>query len=212
MVEWDRDALPITVQAELLSLNRSGLYYHPVEPSAEEIQIKHKIDEIYTQWPVFGSRRITAMLRRKGININRKAVQRHMQEMGIAGICPEPNLSKRRQKDQVYPYLLKGLAITRQNQVWGTDITYIRLKGGWLYLAAIIDWYSRYVVSWEMDQTLEIGFVLNAVQKSLTKGRPDIINSDQGSHFTSSQYTGIVHGAGVQISMEAESRDGQHLY
>jgi hypothetical protein len=95
------------------------------------------IDEIYTQWPVFGSRRITAMLRRKGININRKAVQRHMQEMGIAGICPEPNLSKRRQKDQVYPYLLKGLAITRPNQVWGTDITYIRLKGGWLYLVAI---------------------------------------------------------------------------
>jgi putative transposase len=147
-------SLPLNRQAFLLSLNRTGLYYQPVGPSPEEVAIKHRIDEIYTDHPYYGSRRITAQLRRDGYMVNRKAVVRHMQEMGISGICPGPNLSKRNQEHQVYPYLLRGVPIIHVNQVWGIDITYIRLMKGWMYLVAIIDWYSRYVISWQLDQTM----------------------------------------------------------
>lgn len=152
MIDWDDAELPIATQAELLGLNRSSLYYKPVEPSPEEVFIKHRIDEIYTKYPFFGSRRITAVLNENGLHINRKAVQRHMREMGIAGISPGHNLSKRNLEHRIYPYLLRNLDITHPNQVWGIDITYIRLQRGWMYLVAIIDWYSRYVVSWELDQ------------------------------------------------------------
>ncbi|TYO92306.1 putative transposase, partial [Desulfallas thermosapovorans DSM 6562] len=137
---------------------------------------------------------------------NRKAVQRHMREMGIAGISPGPNLSKRNQQHKVYPYLLSNLEITRPDQVWGIDITYIRLQKGWVYLVAIMDWYSRYVISWEMDLTLEIYFVLEAVKRALTQSRPEIMNSDQGSQFTSPQYIEILKNAGVQISMDSKGR------
>lgn len=159
-------------------------------PSPKEIAIKHRIDEIYTEHPYYGSRRITAQLRREGFEINRKAVQRHMREMGIVGICPGPNLSKRNQQHQVYPYLLRNIEITRPDHVWGIDITYIRLQKGWVYLVAVMDWYSRYVVSWEMDLTLEISFVLEAVKRALARSRPEIMNSYQGSQFTSPQYIG----------------------
>lgn len=139
----------VKAQAELLGLNRSSLYYKPVGPSEEELTLKHRTDEIYTQWPFYGSRRITAQLQQEGLQVNRKAIQRHMKEMGIAGICPGPNLSRRNQEHQVFPYLLRGLRITSPNHVWGIDITYIRLQRGWLYLVAVLDWYSRYVVSWQ---------------------------------------------------------------
>jgi len=129
-------------------VSRSSLYYQPVPPRAEEIALKHRIDAIYTQYPYYGSRRIREQLRRDGWEINRKAVQRHMREMGLEAVFPGPNLSKRRQQDQIYPYLLRGLAITRPNHVWGIDITYVRLQQGWMYLVAILDWYARYVVSW----------------------------------------------------------------
>src|SRR5690606_24459513 len=190
MIDWDDAELPIVTQAELLGLNRSSLYYEPVEPSPEEVFIKHRIDEIYSKYPFFGSRRITAVLNENGLHINRKAVQRHMSEMGIAGISPGPNLSKRNLEHRIYPYLLRNLDITHPNQVWGIDITYIRLQRGWMYLVAIIDWYSRYVVSWELDQTLEIDFVLEAVKRALSHAQPEIINSDQGSHFNSPKDTG----------------------
>jgi Transposase and inactivated derivatives len=146
-VEWESESLPIATQAKLLSLNRTGLYYQPAPPPAEEIAIKHRIDEIYTACPYYGSRKIAAQLKREGFLVNRKAVQRHMREMGIAAISPGPNLSKRHLEHQVYPYLLKGVVIQQPNQVWGIDITYIRLLKGWLYLTAVLDWYSRYVVS-----------------------------------------------------------------
>ena len=122
------------------------------------------------------------MLQREGFLVNRKAVQRHMQEMGIAGICPGPNLSRRNQEHQVYPYLIRGLSITAPNHVWGIDITYIRLQRGWMYLVAIIDWYSRYVLAWELDQSLEIAFVLAAVRQALAQATPAIMNSDQCSY------------------------------
>lgn len=189
-------SLPLKTQAELLGLNRSGLYYRPLAPSPEEIALKHRIDELYTRCPFYGSRRIAATLRREGWCLGRKAVQRHMREMGIQGIHPGPNLSKRRSDHKVYPYLLRGLAITLPNQVWGIDITYIRLAKGWLYLVAIIDWFSRYVVTWELDDCLELAFVLSAVTRSLAQAKPEILNSDQGSQFTSDSYLQLLHRAG----------------
>ena len=128
-------------------MSRSSVYYQPVPPSAEEIAIKHRIDEIYTAYPFYGSRKIEAQLRREGVVINRKTVQRHMREIGIAAIYPGPNVSRRQQKEHVFPYLLRNLTIRAPNQVWGIDITYIRMLKGWMYLVAILDWYSRYVGS-----------------------------------------------------------------
>lgn len=205
-LDWHDAELPITSQAELLSLNRSSLYYKPVGPSPEEVSIKHRIDEIYTKYPFFGSRRITEWLNARGVAINRKAVQRHMKEMGTAGIAPGPNLSKRNLEHRIYPYLLRNLTIAHPNHVWGIDITYIRLQNSWMYLVALIDWYSRYVVSWEMDQTLEIDFVLEAVKRAFSSAHPEILNSDQGSHFTSPKYTDLVLRNEIKVSMDGRKR------
>ena len=154
LVERERSDLSLTVQADLLSLSRSSLYYRPRAPSLEEVTIKHRIDALYTEHPFYGSRRITAQMRRDGLVINRKAVQRHMREMGIAGIAPGSNLSRRDSEQRIYPYLLRDLTSAYPNHVWGIDVTYVRLHAGWLYLVAVLDWYSRYVVSRELDQTL----------------------------------------------------------
>lgn len=199
------------MQAELLSLNRSGLYYRPVPPSPEELWIKRRIDEIYTQWPFYGSRKITVELR-KELVINRKTVQRHMREMGLSAIVPGPNLSQRRQEYALFPYLLRNVTAAYPNHIWGIDITDIRLRGGWLYLTAVLDWYSRYVVSWELDQTLELPFVLDTVDRALTRATPTIWNSDQGSHFTSPQYLDRLQQAHVQISMDGKGRALDNIF
>ncbi len=204
--------LPLSRQACLLGISRASLYYQPVGPSQREITLKHRIDEIYTAYPFYGYRRIHAQLVSEGHSINRKTVQRYLREMGLEAIYPGPNLSKRDQAHRVYPYLLRSLAITQPLQVFGTDITYIRLKHGWLYLVAIIDWYSRYVVSWELSDTLEIEFVLKAVKAALAKGAPQILNSDQGSHFTSPQYTSLVLEAGVKVSMDGRGRALDNIF
>lgn len=162
LVDWQREELPVNTQAELLSLNRSSLYYQPVPPSAEEIALKHRIDELYTAHPYYGYRKITAQLQREEIEVNHKVVARHMREMGLAAIYPGPNLSKRAHQAAIYPYLLRNVTASTPNQVWGIDITYIRLRSGWMYLVAVLDWYSRYIVSWELDQTLHLPFVLDA--------------------------------------------------
>lgn len=200
------------MQAELLGVSRSSLYYQPRPPSGEEVQIKHRIDEIYTQVPAYGSRKIAAQLQREGRGINRKTVARYMQEMGIAAVYPGPNLSKRNQKEGVYPYLLRHLSSAYPNHIWGIDITYIRLRGGWMYLVALLDWYSRYVISWELDQTLELPFVLSAVQRALAQAVPVICNSDQGSHFTSPQYLDLLKIANVQISMDGKGRALDNIF
>lgn len=212
MVEYEERSLPLRVQAELLGVSRASLYYQPLTPASEEIALKHRIDEIYTAHPFYGSRRITAQLRREGRVINRKRVQRHMREMGIQAIYPSPNLSKRRQDHQVYPYLLRGLTISEPNVVWGIDITYIRLRAGWLYLVAVLDWFSRYVISWALDQTLEMAFVLDAVERALAQATPAIWNSDQGSHFTSPQYLDRLQEAGVRISMDGKGRALDNIF
>jgi putative transposase len=212
LVERERSELPLTQQAELLSVSRSSLYYQPREPSAEEIAIKHRIDEIYTQSPFYGSRKIEGQLRREGVVINRKTVQRHMREMGIVAVYPGPNLSRRNHKEHVFPYLLRHLTIRAPNHVWGIDITYIRMLKGWMYLVAILDWYSRYVISWELDQTLEMPFVLTAVERALSRATPEIWNSDQGSHFTSPQYLQLLRDAHVQISMDSKGRALDNIF
>lgn len=168
--------------------------------------LKHRIDEIYTQRPFYGSRRMTISLQREGQEVNRKRIQRYMREMGIWGLVPGPHLSRRRQESLIFPYLLRGLEIVRPNQVWGIDLTYIRLTGGWLYLVAILDWHSRYVVAWELDQTLEIPFVLAVMRQALRQAAPEICNSDQGSQFTSPQWAALLRAAGVRVSMDGKGR------
>lgn len=211
-MDYDSEKISISRQAELLSLNRTSLYYRPVGTSDKELHLRRRIDEIYTERPVSGSRYITAILRREGWLINRKRVVRCMREMGIAGVSPGPNLSKRNLAHKIYPYLLRGVKASHPNHVWSIDITYIRLKHGWMYLVAVIDWYSRYIVSWELDQTLEIDFVLKASQTALTLSKPEIWNSDQGSHFTSPQYTDMLKEANVQISMDGKNRAVDNIY
>lgn len=204
--------MSLSVQAELLAISRASFYYKAVLPSAAEVRLKHRIDELYTAYPFYGSRRITAQLQREGEVINRKRVQHYMREMGIEGIAPGPNLSKRNLVHRVYPYLLKGVAIERRNQVWGIDITYIRLLAGWLYLVAILDWHSRYVIAWELSDSLEMPFVLQTVSRAFAVAVPEIFNSDQGSHFTSDAYVGLLKEAGTQISMDAKGRALDNIF
>lgn len=212
MLERTDAALPLKTQAALLSLNRSGLYYQPKPPSPEELALKRRIDEIYTASPFYGIRRITAQLQQEGVIVNHKAVARHMREMGLAAVYPGPNLSKRAHQQAVYPYLLRGLAITRPNHVWGIDITYVRMTRGWLYLVAVLDWFSRFVVAWALDQTLAQPFVNEAVDAALRVATPEIWNSDQGSHFTSPQYTERLTAAGVRISMDGRGRALDNIF
>ncbi|HEX9029737.1 MAG TPA: IS3 family transposase [Anaerolineales bacterium] len=211
LIEHHSAELAVVQQAELLSLNRSSLYYQPVAPSAAEVALRHRIDELYTQYPFYGSRRITAVLRQE-LPVNRKQVQRCMREMGLAGICPGPNTSRRALQHPIYPYLLRHVTASCPNHVWGIDITYIRLRGGWLYLVAILDWFSRYVVSWALSQTLEQTFVLEAVDQALAQAQPAICNSDQGSHFTSPQYLERLLSAQVQISMDGRGRAMDNIF
>ena len=212
MVERPGSELSLKQQAELLGISRSSLYYQPVPPSAEEVKLKHRIDEIFTAWPFYGTRRITAQLRREGWLINRKRVQRYMGEMGLVAVYPGPNLSQPAAGHKIYPYLLRNVTASYPNHIWGIDITYIRLQQGWMYLVAILDWYSRYVVSWALDQTLEMPFVLDAVDRALQLARPLIINSDQGSHFTSPQYLDRFLAVGSHISMDGRGRALDNIF
>lgn len=212
LLEIGGNEFSVSTQAGLLNLNRSGIYYKPVLPSAEEVALKHKIDEIYTARPIYGSRRIRVALQNEGFMVNRKIVQRCMREMGIQGIHPGPNLSKRDLEHRIFPYLLRGLAIKNPNHVWGIDITYIRLMNSWMYLVAVIDWYSRFIVDWELDQTLEMPFVIETVERSFTKACPAIFNSDQGSHFTSPKYIDLLKASNVLISMDGKGRAIDNIF
>jgi len=210
-LDWTREELPLKTQAALLGLNRTSLYYVPQPPTAEEVHIKRRIDELYTAWPFYGYRKITVLLQAEMV-INHKAVQRHMREMGLVALCPGPHLSQPTPEHPVFPYLLRGLRVTQPNQVWGIDITYIRLAHGWLYLVAVLDWFSRYVLSWELDQTLEMPFVLAAVERALAQATPEIWNSDQGSHFTSPQYLDRLQAVAVRISMDGKGRALDNIF
>ncbi len=212
LIEWDREELAVSTQAELLGLNRTSLYYQPVPPSAEEIALKHRIDQISTAYPFYGYRKITKQLQLEGIQVNHKAVARHMREMGLQAMYPGPNLSKRAHQASIYPYLLRNVTASTPNQIWGIDITYIRLSKGWMYLVAVLDWYSRYIVSWELDQTLQLPFVLSAATRALQIATPNIWNSDQGSHFTSTPYLTLLQEHGVRISMDGRGRALDNIF
>lgn len=185
---------------------RSTYYYVPVCESEENLRLMRLIDEQYLRTPFYGSPRMTAWLREQGYGVNRKRVSRLMRLMGLEAIYPKPRLSQPAPGHRVFPYLLRNLPITAVNQVWSTDITYIRLARGFIYLVAVIDWFSRYVLSWEVSVTLEGAFCLSALEWALSKARPEIFNTDQGSQFTSSDFTGALEAAGIRISMDGKGR------
>lgn len=204
----DSQDLSIVRQTELLDISRSGFYYQPAAVSQADIRIMGLLDKIFTDRPFYGSRRITEDLRQDyGEPINRKRVQRLMREMGLEAIYPKKRTTIPNQRHLKYPYLLKNLPIIRPNQVWGTDITYIRLLGGFCYLVALLDWFSRYVIAWTVSETLDMDFCLENLQRALEFNVPEIHNSDQGSHFTSPQYTSLLTAhPSIQISMDGRGR------
>ena len=212
LIEQPADTVSLRTQAALLTISRTHLYYQPSPPSAREVAIKHRIDELFTACPFYGSRKLTVLLEPEFGPIARNTVRRYMHEMGIVAVYPGPNLSKRHPDHRVYPYLLRHVTAEYPNHVWGVDITYVRLHGGWLYLVAVLDWFSRYVVSWAVDDTLEMPFVLQAVEQALALATPIIWNSDQGCQFTSPLYIQRLEGAGVRISMDGRGRALDNIF
>lgn len=198
-----------------MGLARSSWYYTPKGESPENLEVMRRLDEQYTRTPFYGIRRMTAWLRQQGYPLNHKRVGRLLRLMGLEALSPKPRLSvpaagsgdQRR-----YPYLLRGLAIARADQVWSTDITYVRMRHGFLYLVAILDWYSRYVLAWELSNTLDTGFCLEALEVALYAGQPEILNTDQGVQFTSAAYTHRLEQAGIQISWDGRGRALDNIF
>lgn len=212
MIEPMNHEIPIYRQCELLGLERSSYYYEPAGESEYNLKIMELIDEQYTKTPFYGTRRMTAWLRLQGYKVNRKRVQRLMRLMGIEAIYPKRRISGGSEEKRKYPYLLKGLPIKRADQVWSTDITYIRMNKGFVYLIAIMDWYSRYVISWEISNTLEVDFCLEALEKAIRISKPEIFNTDQGSQFTSKEFTGRLEELGIRISMDSRGRVFDNIF
>lgn len=198
--------LSIRRQCTLLGLHRSGLAYTPATESEENLTLMRWLDEQYTRCPYYGSRRMTALLKREGQEVNRKRIQRLMRKMGLEALYPKPNLSRAHAQHVKYPYLLRGVEIVEPNHVWSTDITYIRMSKGWMYLVAVIDWYSRYVLSWKLSNTLENVFCVQALEQALQYSVPRVFNTDQGSQFTSMDFIEVLKGRGIAISMDGKGR------
>jgi putative transposase len=199
-------------QCRLLDISRSGLYYQPKGISEEDIDLMKLIDRLHLAAPFFGSRKIAALLKGEGRIINRKRVRRLMNIMGIRAICRRPRISKPGPGHKIYPYLLGDVKITRPNQVWAADITFIPMARGFLYLVVIIDWYSRYALSWRLSNTMDTGFCIDALEEALGKGKPEIFNTDQGSQFTSDAFTGILKECGIRISMDGKGSYNDNLF
>ena len=206
MIEPEHPQISIARQCDLVELPRSTYYYHGQGEGAENLTLMHLLDQQYTDTPYYGVRRMTAWLRSQGYVVNHKRVARLLRTMGLETIYPKPRLSTPHPTHRVYPYLLRGVPITRVNQVWSTDITYIRLHGGFIYLVAMMDWFSRYVLSWGGSITMDVGFCLEALDQALERAQPEIFNSDQGAQFTSLDFTGRLAAAGIQISMDGRGR------
>jgi putative transposase len=197
--------LSICRQCELLGLNRSTYYLPPATESAEDLRLMRRIDEQYLKTPFYGSRRMAVTLSGPGEPVNRKRVQRLMRAMGIEALHPRPRTTIAAGA-KAYPYLLRDRVLTRVDEVWSSDITYVPLRRGFMYLTAVIDWFSRYVLSWRLSNTLDGAFCLEALDEALSRGRPEIFNTDQGSQFTSREYTGRLEGAGVAVSRDGRGR------
>ncbi len=205
-------ALSTVRQCALLGISRSSVYYRPRATSLEDLAVMKLIDQQYLATPFYGSRRMAVWLQRQGRPVSRKRVQRLTRTMGLQPIYRRPRTSLRAAGHKVYPYLLGGLEITRPNQVWAADITYIPMARGFLYLVAIMDWYSRYVLSWRLSNTLDADFCIEALEEALSEGKPEIFNTDQGSQFTGEAFTGLLMQHGVRISMDGKGRYSDNIF
>jgi putative transposase len=212
VLEPDHPQLSITRQCQLLGLARATWYYQPRDESERNLRLLNLLDEQYTRTPFYGVPRMTAWLATQGERVNEKRVRRLLRLLGLTAMYPKPRLSQAVAGHRIYPYLLRNVAITRVNQVWSTDITYIRLSAGFVYLVAIMDWFSRYVLSWEVSVTLESSFCLAALDWALCRARPEIFNSDQGSQFTSTEFTGRLLAQGILISMDGRGRALDNIF
>lgn len=198
--------LSVRRQCELLGLHRSNWYYEPVPESAEDLRLMRLIDEEYLRHPFVGSRRMVLWLAQQKENVNRKKVQRLLRKMGLQAIAPGPRTTIPSAGQRVYPYLLRGLEIVRPNQVWACDITYVPMRRGYLYLTAVMDWFSRHVLAWQLSNSMDVEFCLETLDQALRQGRPEIFNTDQGSQFTSRQFTGRLEQESIAISMDGKGR------
>lgn len=216
LVETDHPLIPVSHQCALLQVNRSWYYqwrrFGRAPVSAEDQAIMNRIDEISTRSPFYGVRRIGEQLRREGLIVNHKRVHRLMRLMGIEAVYPKPNLSRSHPEHPVYPYLLRGLFIDHPGQVYGTDITYIRLRNDWLYLTAVMDWYSRHVLSWELSDTLKPDFCVTALERALAIRIPEIHNSDQGVQFTGDDYLNVLKKYPIRISLDGRGRAFDNIF
>ncbi len=212
MIDRDHAELSIRQQCVLLGLNRATFYYQPALETAENLRLMGLIDKQYTKTPFYGWPRMTAFLRREGYLVNHKRVQRLMGLMGLQAIYPQPHTSSPARDHKIYPYLLRGVSITHPDQVWSSDITYIPLPGGFMYLVAIMDWYSRYVLAWRLSNTLDSLFCIAALQEALHQRRPEIFNTDQGCQFTSVAFTNLLEAAGIRISMDGRGRALDNIF
>lgn len=212
LVSVDESSLSLRRQCELLELSRSSYYYQPVETDSEDLELMRLIDKQYLKYPFYGSRKMTDYLQSLEYTVNRKRVQRLMRTMGIAAIYPTPRTSQAHPEHRIYPYLLRDVAISHVNHVWSTDITYIPLGSGFVYLTAVIDWYSRYVLSWELSSTMDTAFCLTALDRSLRLGTPRIFNTDQGAQFTSDAFTQRLLRAEIAISMDGRGRCHDNIF
>jgi putative transposase len=199
-------------QCNLLNVNRSSFYYQPVGISELELTLMKLIDRKYLETPFYGSRKMTEELKRKGYMVNRKRIRRLMQIMGLKAIYRRPRTSPPGKGNKIYPYLLKGLKIERPNQAWAADITYIPMEKGFLYLVAIIDLYSRYILAWRLSNNMESGFCVEVLKEALQKGTPEIFNTDQGSQFTSDEFVSILVGNGIKVSMDSVGRYSDNIF
>lgn len=206
LIEPAHPQLSIRRQCALLGLARSTLYDQPLGASAENLQLMRVLDEQYTTTPFYGLRRMTAWLRGQGYTVNRKRVARLMRVMGLEALYPKPRLSQPAAGQMIYPYLLRGVTVERLNQVWSADLTYIRLQGGFVYLVAVMDWFSRYVLSWAISITMDTAFCVEALDQALGQGHPEIFNTDQGVQFTSQAFTARLKEGGIRISMDGRGR------
>lgn len=211
-IEPNHPQLSIRRQCALLGLNRSTLYYEPLALPEEEFRVMREIEEIYTMFPSYGVLRMTKELQNRGLPVGKKRVRRLMREMGIHAIYPKPKLSKPCKEHRIYPYLLRNVEISSPDQVWCTDITYIRMRRRFIYLVAIMDWYSRFVLSWELSATLDVDFCMRALKTALRQGNPEIFNSDQGSQFTSETFTLALEDRGIRISMDGRGRVYDNIF
>ena len=212
MVDRQHPSLSVVSQCKLLGISRSGLYYQPIGISEEDLTLMKLIDGQYLSTPFYGARRMAVWLKKQGYRVNRKRIQRLMRIMGLKAIYRRPRTSKPAPGHKIYPYLLSDIEVTRPNQVWAADITYIPMARGFLYLVVIIDWYSRYVISWRLSNTLDASFCVDALDEALRKGQPEIFNTDQGAQFTSEVFTRLLEQHGVRISMDGKGRYSDNLF